>query len=115
MALYFRNSTNRTLWIVYAYYSPGCPGVTWAKKGWYKNLPENTVNVRSGFAGGQTFFYFAHDDAGREWSGEFSTQVPSNAFEWCWEVGSTTARTVGFRQVGPIDSSFTDYTVTLTP
>jgi hypothetical protein len=51
----------------------------------------------------------------RKFIGPEFNYAPSNAFEWCWDVGSTTARTVGFRQVGPIDSSFTDYTVNLTP
>ncbi len=72
----------------------------------------------SGWAGGETFYYFAHDAAGREWSGEFFTQVPSTAFDWCWNTGSTASSEVGFRKKVVEDDfppSVMDYTVNLIP
>jgi hypothetical protein len=48
----------------------------------------------------------------------FFTQVPSNAFEWCWNTGSTESTTVGFREKVVEDDfppSVMDYTVNLIP
>jgi hypothetical protein len=72
------------------------------KKGWYQVLPGNTVKVWSGWAGGEKFFYFAEDDVGHTWGNgdsDFFTRVPENAFEWCWDTGSSASRTVGLRKV----------------
>ncbi len=117
MGLYFRNKTGSTVWVAYAYHAPDCGGSNkWMKKGWYKIVPGNTAKVWSGWAGGETFFYFAHDAAGREWSGEFFTQVPSTAFDWCWNTGSTASSEVGFRKKVVEDDfppSVLDHTVNL--
>ena len=65
---------------------------------------------------GEKFFYFAEDEAGHSWAGEFFTQVPSNAFEWCWDTGSTTSRTLGLRKQVVVDAfppSVQDHTINL--
>jgi hypothetical protein len=66
--------------------------------------------------GGEKFSYFAEDEAGHSWAGEFFTQVPSNAFEWCWDTGSTTSRTLGLRKQVVVDAfppSVQDHTINL--
>ena len=119
MGLYFHNEAGSPISLVYGYSAPECEGgVTWAKKGWYNISPGGTAKVWSGWAGGETFYYFAHDAAGREWSGEFFTQVPSTAFDWCWNTGSTASSEVGFRKKVVEDDfppSVMDYTVNLIP
>jgi len=111
MGLYFHNKTSSTVWVAYAYYSPGCEGgVNWTKKGWYQIAPNGTAKVWSGWAGGEKFFYFAEDNSGHKWAGDFFTAVPWTAFQWCWNTASTSSRTVGFRK---IIASNMDYTVNL--
>ncbi len=115
MGLYFRNNTNSPIWVAYAYHSPGCEGgVNWSKKGWYTILPGSTAKVWSGWAGGEKFFYFAEDSAGHQWTGQFFTHVPWNAFDWCWNTASTNGRTVGFRKIDTISWEIMDYTRNLT-
>jgi hypothetical protein len=120
MGLYFRNETGSPVWVAYAESAPDCEGSTkWLKKGWYNILPGNTAKVWTGWAGGETFFFFAEDDAGRTWGNgdnDYYTQVPWNAFEWCWDTGSTTSRTVGLRRIHVEDDfppSVLDHTVNL--
>ena len=110
MGLYFRNQTNSTIWLTYAYHYPNCEGDNWAKKGWYTILPGGTAKVWSGHAGGKKFFYFAEDNSGHTWSGQFFTHVPHNAFEWCWTTSSTSGKTVGFRKIDTISGEIRDYT-----
>lgn len=112
MGLYFRNSTNATIWVAYARHSPGCEGgVDWAKKGWYEIGPGSTAKVWSGWAGGEKFFFFAEDNAGHVWAGDFFTPVPWDAFDWCWNTGSTASRDVGFRKIDTISWEIMDYTI----
>jgi uncharacterized protein DUF1036 len=117
MGLYFHNKTGSPVWVVYAHHAPDCEGsAKWSKKGWYKIFPGNTAKVWSGWAGGEKFFYFAEDEAGHSWAGEFFTQVPSNAFEWCWDTSSTTSRTLGLRKQVVVDAfppSVQDHTINL--
>ena len=115
MGLYFKNNTNEKLWVAYAYHSPGCEGgVDWAKKGWYGINPGGTVKVYSGWVGGDKFFFFAEaDDLSPSWAGRFFTPLPWNAFDWCWNTGSTNARTLGLRKL-EIPWQYMDWTVGLT-
>jgi Protein of unknown function (DUF1036) len=101
MALYFKNKTNELLWVAYAYHAPGCEGgVNWAKKGWWSIPPGMTVKVRSGYVGGQKFFFFAEaDDFSPVWTGPFTTHLPWQAFDWCWTTGSTNGRILGMRKI----------------
>jgi hypothetical protein len=111
MGLYFHNKTSSTVWVVYAYHSPGCEGgVNWTKKGWYKVSPAKTAKVWSGWAGGNKFFFYAEDNSGHSWAGQFFTFVPPSAFSWCWNTASTNGKTVGFRK---IHASNMDYTINL--
>lgn len=111
MGLYFHNSTASTKWVVFAYYAPNCAGVTYAKKGWYQIVPGATAYVWSGWAGSDTFYYYAED--GGTYSGPYFTQVPYVAFDWCWNTGQVGARNLGFRKIGPIAWYIRDYTINL--
>ena len=111
MGLYFRNKTNSTVWVVYAFHTPGCEGgVNWTKKGWYKISPGATAKVWTGWAGGNKFFYYAEDASGRKWAGPYVTFASHNAFEWCWNTASTNGKNVGMRK---IEASNMDYTINL--
>jgi uncharacterized membrane protein len=113
MSLYVRNSTNDTVWFAYGYHSPGCGGVAWAKKGWWQIGPGGTATVRGGWTGGATYFSFAESSSGLQWGGEYFTNLPSQAFEWCWNTGSTSGRVLGMRGfVVPI--SIANHTINLT-
>ena len=113
MGLYFHNKTNSPVWVVYAEYAPDCGdegGVKWRKKGWYKVSSGKTVKVWSGWAGGDKFFFYAEDDFGHIWAGQYFTFVPWNAFNWCWNTASNNGTTVGLRK---IYGSNMDYTINL--
>ncbi|MDP4096330.1 DUF1036 domain-containing protein [Paenibacillus sp. P96] len=99
MGLNFRNSTNSPVYVAYAYPNLGCRPVTFRKVGWYRIEPGQTRQVWIGYAGGNTFYYYAENDSGQEWSGSFPTEVPLQAFSWCWNTGCTTCRNVGFREL----------------
>lgn len=78
---------------------------------------EDGAGVERGWANGKKFFYYAEDTSGlgRTWSGEFVTPIPSRAFDWCWDTGSTDSRDLGLKklqipsQIPPI----LDYTINL--
>ena len=114
MGLYFRNKTNETVFVAYAYASPGCDGSEWAKKGWYRIVPGGTAKVLTGWAGNSKYFYYAETESRtRVWQGPFFTPLPANAFDWCWNTGSTNSRTLGLRKF-EVGWSTMDYTVGLT-
>jgi hypothetical protein len=115
MGLYFKNGTADTLFVAYAYHSPGCEGGTnWAKKGWYRIAPGGTAKVFSGWAGPGKYFAFAENEARtRAWSGPFFTDLPSRAFDWCWNTGSTDSRTLGLFKI-EVGAGILDHTVRLT-
>lgn len=99
MGLLFRNSTGSTVYVSYAYYDPSCRPVTYAKVGWFRVFPGQQVQVWSGYAGGQTFYYYAESVSGRRWGGPYFTQVPDFAYRWCWNTGCTVCTNVGFGRV----------------
>lgn len=115
MGLYFHNATGDTVFVAYAYHSPGCEGGTpWAKKGWYRITPGATAKVLSGWAGDGKYFYFAENETRTKvWQGDFFTQLPSRAFDWCWNTGSTDSRTLGLRKF-EVGWGVMDYTRRLT-
>lgn len=112
MGLFFRNNTNRTVYVAYGYLNFDCGPVTYAKRGWYRIDPGQTRLVRRGYVGGRTYYFYAEDAFGRRWSGAYFTDVPQQAFNWCWNTGCTTCRNVGFRRfrVGALRYN---YTITL--
>ena len=100
MALYFRNQTNRTVSVALGYSWPNCPdGDNWAKKGWWNIAPGQTATVRGGASNGAKYFWHAHTDTGVQWSGEFVTNLPTNAFDWCWPTSSTNSTPRGMKKL----------------
>lgn len=112
MGFNFRNNTNSTVYIAYAYQNSNCRPVTYAKIGWYRVEPGQTRQVWSGYAGGRTFYYFAEDVFGRTWNGPYFTQIPNQAFHWCWNTGCSTCRNLGFRRID-VPVFYADYTINL--
>jgi Protein of unknown function (DUF1036) len=114
MGLYFKNKTNEFVWVAYGYYAPGCAGgVNWAKMGWWQIPPGMTVKVRSGWVGGQKWFFYAEaNDFSPVWSGPYFTFLPWAAFDWCWVTSAGSGRTLGMRKVY-VDPWYMDYTIGL--
>lgn len=63
MGLNFRNSTSETIFVAYAYPDFSCSPVNYATIGWYRIEPGQSRQVWSGYAGGNTFFYYAESDS----------------------------------------------------
>ena len=113
MGLYFQNGTANTVFVASAYNAPGCEGgVNWAKKGWYGIAPGGTAKVLSGWAGPGKYFFYAESNSSR-WSGPFFTPLPSRAFDWCWNTGSTDSRNLGLAKI-EVGWGILDHTVRLT-
>ena len=86
MSFYVRNHTNSTLYVAFGYYDIGCRPTTYRKAGWYTVAPGQTRRLWRGYAGGQTFYYYAENASGTlEWSGSYPTRVPNDPFNWCWD------------------------------
>ncbi|PEP75445.1 hypothetical protein CN581_26950 [Bacillus toyonensis] len=89
MGLYFKNITNETLYLVYAYEKKNCEA-KWAKKGWYTITPGQEIKVWSGWAGHYKFLYYAENknvskiwpDKNRNWK----TFIPWEIFDMCWDL-----------------------------
>ncbi|AJS60623.1 DUF1036 domain-containing protein [Paenibacillus sp. IHBB 10380] len=113
MSLYFRNSTNASVYVAYAYQDSSCRPVTYTKIGWYRVDPGQTRLVWNGYVGGRTFFYYAEDAFRRQWSGSYFTQLPNQAFQWCWNTGCTTCRNLGFSRID-ISVIYANFTINLT-
>lgn len=112
MGLYFKNGRQETIWVAFGYPQRGCEGgVDYAKKGWYRVTPGAEVKVYSGWVGGDAWFWYAEaDDRNPTWSGDYHTDVPTHAFDLCWNIGvSGAARRLGFRRKY-IDWDVMDYT-----
>jgi len=101
MALFVRNQTNRTVFVALGYHWPNCPdGDNWGKKGWWRVAPGGTATVRGGASNGAKYFFHAHNDDGTlQWSGPFTTLLPSNPFDWCWPTGSTNSTLRGMQKI----------------
>lgn len=66
-----------------------------------------------GGGGNSKFFYYA-ENASRSlaWAGPFFTPLPQNAFDWCWNTGSTDSRNLGLRKI-EVSFQYQDYTLGL--
>ncbi|WP_094555462.1 DUF1036 domain-containing protein [Synechococcus sp. 1G10] len=98
MYVKFNNQSSSALWLVVGYYKPGCPdGGDWAKRGWYRLSPGQSALVLE--TNNIYHTYYAEADDGRHWRGEYYTNLPLQAFDWCWGTASTSGFTVGMRLV----------------
>lgn len=100
MGLFIRNSTNQTIWVAFGYYNPLCRPTTYRKAGWYRLDPGQTRQIWSGYAGGQTFYYYAENiNRTRVWQGPFVTRVPDTAFNVCWDTSNVNWDVIGMRSI----------------
>jgi uncharacterized membrane protein len=116
MSLSFSNSTAQPIWVVIAYSDSDCTadgGSGWMKEGWWQIAPGTSATAHGGLSNGAKYFYFAEDNSGRVWSGEFGTSVPREAFTQCWSLGNTDSQGVSMRKLEVPATSFS-YTVNLT-
>lgn len=99
MWLRYSNNYARGLWLAIGYYNPGCSdGSNWGKRGWYRIEPGQSAIVLWTTNAHSTFF--AEADDGVFWGGgPFNTNVPSQAFDWCWNTASSQGQIVGMRLV----------------
>jgi Protein of unknown function (DUF1036) len=98
MWLQFHNAHGHRLWLSVGYYSPGCEdGSNWAKRGWYELDPNQSAIVLWTTNTYSTFY--AEGEDGAHWSGPYVTELPFNAFDWCWFTGSTQGEDVGMRLI----------------
>ena len=115
MSLSFRNGTSETVYVVIAYNNSDCGSGSeaWMKAGWWPIQPGGSATVHGGLSNGATYFYYAHTPTGREWAGEFGTSVPNEAFEQCWNIGTSTSTEVSMREFKvPVTS--VNHTINLT-
>lgn len=113
MSFYVRNSTPNPVWVAVGYYDPDCSPITYSKAGWYRITPGRRMLLVTGSSVNQTYYYYAYDQFGNTWSGDFPTYVPSTAFNMCWieRCQGTGCREVGFDEVNVGNSQ--NYTITL--
>lgn len=112
----FKNKTNRTIWVAFMWYKPGCDtGSDWATAGWWKLSPGQTKTVYGGDLQDNNtyFYYYAHDSDGREWKGPYTVCVPQPAFSWCDNICNTAPSTHyrGFRE--KYINGYNNYTINL--
>jgi uncharacterized membrane protein len=112
--LAFRNGYNQPVWVFVAWYSPGCKdGSNWEKEGWWNMGTNQTVNVLDFDLRevNRYYLFYAESSDGVTWTGPYFTQAPQEAFDWCYNTGSTDSRTLGMRELDIGDND--NYTVTL--
>jgi len=98
MWIAFKNDHPSGVWIAVGYYHPNCPdGGDWAKKGWWRLEPGQSATVLWTTNAYSTFY--AEADDGAHWSGPYVTDLPFQAFDWCWNTASTNGEWVGMRLI----------------
>jgi uncharacterized membrane protein len=98
MWLRFHNSYSSGLWLAVGYYHPDCSdGGDWAKKGWWRLEPGKTATVL--WTTNKYSTFFAEADDGAFWAGPYHTNLPLQAFDWCWNTASSQGEDVGMRLI----------------
>ena len=114
--LKFCNKYPSDVWVCILWYRPHCPdGGDWEKKGWWR-LGQNECKIVSSADVSDVnryWYYYAQAANGAFWAGPPHIMVPQQAFDWCVNTSSTSARSVGLRQIDVGDHD--DYTVNLVP
>jgi hypothetical protein len=105
MYLRYQNRYSRGLWLAVGFYNPGCPdGGNWGKKGWWRLEPGQAATALATTNTYSTFY--AEADDGRIWAGPYTTNVPLQAFDWCWNTGSSSGDIVGMRLVSATNAGW---------
>src|SRR5690349_4278236 len=98
MWIAYQNNSGSPVWMVVGYYSPNCEGQDWAKKGWWRINPGASVTPL--WTTNTNSLFYAEADDGRIWSGPYTTFIPYQVFDWCWNIASTAnGEDVGMRLV----------------
>lgn len=113
MSFYVRNSTPNPVWVAVGYYDPDCSPITYVKAGWYRITPGRRRLLVTGPSANLTYYYYAFDQFGNTWSGDYPTDVPSTAFNMCWieSCQGTGCRLIEFDEINV--GNFQNYTLTL--
>jgi uncharacterized membrane protein len=116
MSLRIRNKYPKPIWAMIEWHHPNCPdGGEWEKAGWWKVQPGAIATVYGGDVDdvNRFWYFFAHASDGAQWSGPFIEHVPSTAFDWCTDTGSSNDHIVKMREFDIGHNS--TYTLNLVP
>jgi uncharacterized membrane protein len=114
-----KNNTSKRASVAFMWHKPNCDGSqsNWAVAGWWNLNPGETKTVYGGDLqkNNRYYYYYAFDEGGAEWSGPYSTCVPTRRFEWCDNTCDTApdTRAVGFQEVDVGGNN--NYTINLQP
>lgn len=98
MYLRYNNAYRSPLWLAVGYYSPNCPdGGDWSKKGWWHLNPGEAKTVL--WTTNAYSLFYAEADDGAHWAGPYSTDLPFEAFDWCWDTASSNGEQAGMRLI----------------
>lgn len=115
----FKNNTSKRMSVAFMWHKPNCDGSqsSWAVQGWWNLNPAETKTVYGGDLQdtNRYYYFYAFDEGGAEWSGPYSTCVPSRRFDWCDNICDTApdTRNVGFQEVDVGGNN--NYTINLQP
>ncbi|WP_449601969.1 DUF1036 domain-containing protein [Paenibacillus sp. Marseille-Q9583] len=114
MSFYVQNNTPNYIWLAIAHYDPNCSPTTYVKKGWYRLVPGRSSLIVTGSSANQRYYYYAYDNSGNMWSGNYYTYIPNTAFDMCWveRCQGTGCNRVGFRELKV--GNYQNYTLTFT-
>jgi uncharacterized membrane protein len=115
--LAFCNSFHEEIWVAYMFYSPDTCGQdgNFQTIGWFPMLPGQCTTVYGNSlddVNNRYWYYYAESLSGSTWSGPIEVYVTDEAFNHCYNIGTTQSRIVGYRLLDVGDND--DYTVTLT-
>jgi hypothetical protein len=111
------NHYRTTIWVALQHFDANCQGGAdpFRTHGWFQYEPgesaavdipgfDNLLNIPNSH-----YYFYAEAADGAVWSGDFNTWCPQQAFNWCNNLSSTTARLLGFREV--IVAGLRDFTL----
>jgi hypothetical protein len=104
------NRSRHEAYVAMLYRNEGC-GTKWAKKGWWHLNPGETKTILGSDMRQDTVYYLhAHTPNGLTWGTEATrTPCPSQAFNWCDNVSSTSAKVRSFYEVYSNTPNHTSY------
>jgi hypothetical protein len=116
---YLTNHYPATVWLSIQWNDARCQGQPWRTVGWFQFEPGETAwcnipelrDLRS--IGNSHFYYFIESSDGAFWAGPFPTNCPDDAYNWCLDQNSPSARSLGFRELIVTTADFTLTTIPL--
>jgi Protein of unknown function (DUF1036) len=106
MWLAFQNNYSHGVWVAIGYYQPNCSdGSNWAKEGWWRLEPGQSATVL--WTTNEYSLFYAEADDGAVWSSpSYGTNLPLQAFDWCWDTASSDGLEVGMRLITVSDAGW---------